>query len=212
MLGLRTGSLHVGITHWIGAFDLAELLAEFHRDHPGIDVSLSEDDSDTMLDMLDAVRLDLVVSNVAPGEPVRQGMERLVIGEEPLALVAHPGASARRGPVAALRALANVEMVSFGPRTSLRQIVDAAVRELGVSPRITFETNQPDIMKSLITRRMAWSIVPYSLARTWSPVLQLWRLKTKTVRRVGLTWSLGRALQPAAVVFRDRLQQRTSDL
>ena len=36
--------------------------------------------------------------------------------------------------------------------------------------------------------------------------------RDKDLRRVGLTWSLGRALQPDAVVFRDRLQQRTSDL
>lgn len=58
--------------------------------------------------------------------------------------------------------------------------MDASVAELGVSPRIAFETNQPDIMENLITRGMAWSIVPYSLARTWSPGVALWRLETKT--------------------------------
>ena len=167
LLGLRTGSLRIGIMHWIGAFDLAELLAEFHRDHPGIDVSLSEDDADTMLRKLKQLELDLVVSNVGPDERVGSGMERVIIGDEPLTLVAAHGAAKGRHAQQALSTLKELDMVAFGPTTSLSQTIGHAATELGLSPRIAFETNQPDIMRSLIVRGMAWSIVPQSLARSW---------------------------------------------
>ena len=210
LLNLRTGSLRIGITHWIGAFDFASVLSRFHSEYPGVDVSLSEDDAETMLRMLAALELDLVISNVGPYEKVDSGIEQVIISEEPLTLVAARGVTKGRRARDALATLRNLDMVGYGRRTSLRQTIDQAAAELGVSPRIAFSTSQPDIMHSLIVREMAWSIVPQSLARSWATEVRTWPLDTATIRLVGLNWSLERALHPAAAAFRDRLQSRTA--
>ena len=212
LLGLRTGLIRIGITHWIGAFDLAAVLAEFHRDHPGIDVSLSEDNAETMLRMLASLELDLVISNVGSGELVSPGIEQIIISEEPLTLVAAPGVVRGRRAEQALAILKDLDMVGYGSSTTLRQTIDQAAAEMGLSPRVAFSTSQPDIMHSLIVRGMAWSIVPHSLARSWAADVRSWPLEMQTTRLVGLNWSLGSALHPAAAAFRDHLQTRTSHL
>ena len=107
----------------------------------------------------------------------------------------------------ALKEFATAPMVPFGPRTALRHTVEAATSELGISPRIAFETNQPLIMESLITRGLAWSIVPELLAESWRTTMSVWGLPIRTVRQIGLTWSVSGGLQPAAISFRDYLRQ-----
>ena len=97
-------------------------------------------------------------------------------------------------------------MASFGPSSAMRSTVDAAVNELGIRPRIGFETNRLEMIVGVIRRRLAWSIVPKSLAAEWREVGSQWPLSISTRRRVGLTWTVNGGLQPAPLAFRDRLQ------
>lgn len=63
---LRTGRLHIGGTHYINCFLLAELLAGFTQKYPGIRLEVSEDSSARLANRLERRELDLVFS-CAPG-------------------------------------------------------------------------------------------------------------------------------------------------
>ncbi len=59
---LRTGRLHIGGTHYLNCFLLAEILAGFSRLHPGIQLEVSEDSSIKLAESLEKRELDLIFS------------------------------------------------------------------------------------------------------------------------------------------------------
>ncbi len=207
LLGLVGGTIRLGLIQMVGFVDLAGVIAEFHSDYPLIDISLTEDDAERMLAMLHAGDLDLVMSNIAPDESPVAGLERAILAEEPLTLVTSNDVSSDRPLADVVAELEGKPMVSFRRRSGMRAIVDKALEELGISPRVAFEINRLGMIESLASRGLAWSIVPDSLARSWSEHLSRWPLPSVTPRRVGLTWSLSGGLHPAPLAFRDRLQQ-----
>ena len=59
---VRTGRLHIGGTHYLNCFLLAELLAGFSRKYPGIQLEVSEDSSARLANRLEKRELDLIFS------------------------------------------------------------------------------------------------------------------------------------------------------
>lgn len=59
---VRTGRLHIGGTHYLNCFLLAELLVGFSRRYPGIQLEVSEDSSVRLASRLEKRELDLIFS------------------------------------------------------------------------------------------------------------------------------------------------------
>ena len=59
---MRTGRLHVGGTHYLNCFLLAELLAGFSRQYPGVRLEVSEDSSVRLARRLEHREMDLIFS------------------------------------------------------------------------------------------------------------------------------------------------------
>lgn len=59
---LRTGRLHIGGTHYLNCFLLAEVLAGFSQRYPGIQLEVSEDSSARLVKRLERRELDLTFS------------------------------------------------------------------------------------------------------------------------------------------------------
>lgn len=62
---VRTGRLHIGGTHYLNCFVLAEVLAGFSRKYPGIQLEVSENSSAQLANRLERRELDLIF-NCAP--------------------------------------------------------------------------------------------------------------------------------------------------
>lgn len=59
---MRTGRLHVGGTHYLNCFLLADLLAGFSRRYPGVQLEVSEDSSVRLARRLERREMDLIFS------------------------------------------------------------------------------------------------------------------------------------------------------
>lgn len=59
---MRTGRLHIGGTHYLNCYILAELLAGFSRKYPGIRLEVTEDSSARLASLLEKRELDLIFS------------------------------------------------------------------------------------------------------------------------------------------------------
>ncbi|MCJ0902370.1 LysR family transcriptional regulator [Rhodococcus sp. ARC_M6] len=82
LTGLVRGSVSVGMVTACASADLTELLSRLHKKHPGLDISLSEDDSRNLLaGVLDGT-FDIAVVGVAGDLP--EGLESRVITDERL--------------------------------------------------------------------------------------------------------------------------------
>ena len=67
--GLLRGHVNIGmVTAWASP-DLPDLLAAFHRQHPGVEITLTESNSDQMLDALQTGHLDVALVGLATPPP-----------------------------------------------------------------------------------------------------------------------------------------------
>ncbi|MFI8931053.1 LysR family transcriptional regulator [Streptomyces sp. NPDC053474] len=90
--GLLRGRVTIGVVSGsaTGVFGVAELLADFHDDHPHVEIALTEDTSERMLAALRAGELDIALVG-PPGETPPQGILWDIVVDEPLAAVVAEG-------------------------------------------------------------------------------------------------------------------------
>lgn len=200
LAGLVRGRVAVGMVTSFPAVDLADLLASFHHEHPGVEITLAEDNSDRLIDGLREGRLDLAVVGLATAPP--EGIESEVMVDEALvAAVRHDDVLAKRATIG-FKALADRALISLPRGTGLRAAVDAAAARLGVRPRIAFEASDPVILAQLAARGLGVAILPASLAQARAATLHAVSITKPRLRsRLDLAWRSDGPVGPAARLF-----------
>ena len=120
---LIRGRLTVGMVIGCTVTPLFDALAAFHRAHPGVEISLLEDNSDRLIEGVRAGTVD--------------GLEALTIISERLVMAVpagHPLAEQRR---ASLHDLDPYPIVCMPPGTGLRTVLDQACAAHDLQPAIT---------------------------------------------------------------------------
>lgn len=197
LTGLVRGRVAVGMVVACGVLDVPKLLAEYHRRHPAVEITLSEANSDELIRALEDGRLDLALIGIA-GEPPA-GIETHVVADE--ALVA---AVARSDPWASRRSI-TLEMlqarnlISLPPGTGLRSSLDSACAAAGFRPRTTLEASNPTMLAELASRGLGVAILPTSVARSRPKDLRAIAITRPVLRAcVELAWRRDAPLVPAA--------------
>lgn len=163
LTGLLRGRVAVGMITGCSSLDLARLLAEFHRDHPGVEITLTEGNSDQLVQSLREGRLDLAWVGLAG--PTPPDLATQVIVDEPLlAAVSHDDPLAARTSIT-VSALARQPLISLPRGTGLRSASDAAFTALGLQPRIAFEATSPELLVQLASQGLGVALLPESVAR-----------------------------------------------
>lgn len=202
LTGLRVGRVRLGAMQALGPLDLAAAIAGFHAHHPGIEVTLSEESTVEMYELLLAGQLDLalVALDVEPPE----GIEALALASEPVLLAlpgGHPLGGRRSVRAAQLR---DQPFVMFGPGTGLRITTERVAREAGFEPLVAFETGNLQRMLALVAQGLGVALIPASSAARHAE-LEFMPLAPQLTRTVGLGWRGGQPPAPAARALRDVL-------
>ena len=161
--GLVRGRLRIGMVTGCTVTPLFDALASFHRRHPRIEITLTEDNSDRLVEMLSDGRLDLALIGSAGEDHGQKANTVVLIDEELVAAVApgHPLADA--GPVT-VSALRDVPLVSLPRGTGVRAALDAACAAAGFEPRIVFEASALPMVVQLAAQGLGLGMVPASVA------------------------------------------------
>jgi DNA-binding transcriptional LysR family regulator len=199
MSGLVRGRVVVGTVTSLGpAVDLPGLLAAFHRDHPAVEIGLTEDGSDALLDGLRGGRLDLAIVGLAG--PGAVGIAHQVVTDEPLVVAVGRGDPLAGAEVVPLAELAGRPLMSLPPGTGLRAVLEAGCARAGFRPRIAFEAGDPNVLAQLVARGLGAAVVPASLAAAYPDELQAVRVTEPELHgRLALAW---RAEGPAGPATR----------
>ncbi|MFI6843915.1 LysR family transcriptional regulator [Kitasatospora sp. NBC_00085] len=208
--GLVRGQVTIGLVSGAATeeFAVAELLAGFHRDHPGVEISLSESTSEQMLAALRRGELDIAIAGVAEERPPR-GLEFQVVVDTPLVAATAAGdplLAADRLPVASL---ADRPLISLPRGTGLRVALERACAQAGIRPRIAFEASSPALLAQLASRGLGVAVVPDLPAEYAAALgLETRRLTDPAPRgRIALAWQTDGPPRPAARELLARLRQ-----
>jgi DNA-binding transcriptional LysR family regulator len=178
LTGLLRGHIAVG-TVTSHNVDLPGLLAGFHRDHPAVEITLAEDNTDQLLERLRAGGLDAAIISVGAADPA--GIEAQVVTDQPIvAAVSHDHELAVHQSIT-LDTLRGRPLISLPRGTGLRARLHEACQRLGFTPRIAFEASEPAVLAQLAEHGLGAAILPGAFARSRAD-----RLATITITRPAL--------------------------
>ncbi|SHH53655.1 DNA-binding transcriptional regulator, LysR family [Streptomyces sp. 3214.6] len=162
---LIRGRITVGMVMGCTVTPLFDALAAFHRAHPGVEISLLEDNSDVLVEKVRTGAVDLALIGTATAAP--EGLEALTIVSERLVAAVpagHPLAKRRR---VTLRDLAAHPLVCMPPGTGLRTVFDRACAAQSLRPAIALEASAADAMAGLAVRGLGVAVLSASMAANY---------------------------------------------
>ncbi len=191
------GAVAIG-TVTLHPVDVAALMADFHRDHPQVELTLLTDNSDELLVGLADGRLDLAIVSVA-ADVMPDGLDGVPITDEIIEAAVALDHPLRRRATVTLSELCELPLISLPVGTGLRSRLDEACAAAGVRPRIGFEATNPQELADLARHGLGVAILPRSMARGDAG---LHALRLTPTLRGRLVWAWRRdSVGPAARAF-----------
>ncbi len=203
LLGLQRGRLVLGATPSLTTNLLPPVLARFHTDHPGVEITLHEAGSQDLVDRLGKGEMDVAVVILPVDRPAVQSQP---LTHEELVLAVdrnHPLADRRSIRVSELEA---VPLVMFKDGYDLREATLAACRQAGFVPVMAMQGLEMDGALALVGAGVAAAVVPGSVVAPSGPLKAVRFRGAALLRTIGLASRRDRPLSPAASAFVDALR------
>jgi DNA-binding transcriptional LysR family regulator len=199
--GMESGHVSVGTMHTMGPIDVSLPLAIFHERHPGVELTVREQSSEELAQMLRDDTLDLAFLSVTEQvESHGLGLHQLM-SEELVAVLPRDHRYARRRRLR-MADLADEEFISFREGARLRELLLSAGRHAGFQPNIKLESNESGRIRRLVARGMGVAILPRSDAVAPGAEVAVVALTDPSLSRdITLAWRQDRRHPPAVAVF-----------
>jgi LysR family transcriptional regulator, transcription activator of glutamate synthase operon len=205
--GIKTGHVTVGAMHTMGPIDISLVLAKFHSRHPGVELTVREDPSEALAEMLRVDELDLAFLSVTERiESHGLGLHQLIAEELVVILPpTHPLAQRNRVKMAEL---AGEHFISYREGSRLRELLVSAGREAGFEPDVRLESNESTRIRALVARGLGVAILPRSDALGYSDAIATAQLSEPDLARdITLAWRADRRLPPAVKEFLELVKE-----
>ena len=201
--GILTGHVSVGAMHTMGPVDVSLALAIFHQRHPGVELTVLEQSSEELAEMLRDDVLDLAYLSVTERiESHGLGLHQLV-SEEIVGILPRSHPLAKRSGVR-MSELAGEQFISYREGSRLRELLNRAAREAGFDPQVMLESNESRRIRRLVARGMGVAILPRSDTEGAGADVVVVRLDQPALTRdITLAWRQGRRHPPAVAEFID---------
>jgi len=194
--GLVRGRIVVGMVTACTVTALFDALAAFHLAHPGIDITLVEGGSDSLIDSVRTGATDLALIGAAGAPPA--GLDSLTIVSERLIAavpLGHPLAGRDRVTLADLRAF---PIVCLPKGTGIRTVFDRACADEGIAPDIALQASAPAAVADLALRGLGIAILSESMSVAYAGRLKslaIDEIRTPAVLALIWTQTMSPALQ-----------------
>ncbi len=193
--GVQRGRIRLGLLVRAGQIDVAGLLANFSRRHPGIEVSLREGLAHEMLQQLADGELDATFCLGSLGDEV----DSVQLGEDEIVAAFQTGSAPPADHVG--------EIELRGRRLMGGRRESAVIRHLDgrFAPPLRFalETGDHFVLRSLAARGFGAAIMPRSLTEIDGPAVEVRGFDPPAMLPAALAWRRDRRPSPAAQTFID---------
>jgi DNA-binding transcriptional LysR family regulator len=200
--GLTSGRLRM-VAGPTGSTYATDLLAAFHRRHPGIHVALSLDVSERIVQRIVTLGDDVGLVGEEQRHPL---LERIPFCGDPLVVIVgrgHPWASRRSVSV---RELASVALITREAVSTTRQFLEARLGAATQRLRVSMELGSNDAIKRAVELGTGIGIVSQEVVRTEVRAGALRALAIREpgfVHRIDLVYHKDRAASPLVAAVRD---------
>lgn len=201
--GVQTGHVALGAMSTMGPVDITLVLARFHELHPQVELTVRENNSDALAEMLRLDVLDLAFLSVTERVESHGLALQQILMEELVVVLPERHALAEREEIRMID-LAREEFISYREGARLRELLDTAAHEAGFTPRIFLESNESRRIRRLVGRGLGVAILPRSHAigvGTNDPIAVARLVDPPLARDITLAWRSGRRLPPAVAEF-----------
>ena len=201
LAGARTGHVTLGTMHTMGPVDVSLALAVFHQRHPAVELTVREQSSEELAEMLRDDVLDLAFLSVTERmESHGLGLHQLV-SEELVVVLPSEHQLAGRAQVR-MAELEHEQFISYRAGARLRELLTYAARHAGFEAQVKLESNESERIRRLVARDMGVAILPRSDAERAGAEVAVAALTEPSLRRdITLACREGRRLGPAAAEF-----------
>jgi DNA-binding transcriptional LysR family regulator len=148
------GALRVGMIDAASLYVLPSVIRAYREQHPDVELHVRVDTSNPLLEQLRALELDVVFA-IGPPDPDIAGLE---IVREPLHVYAPPDAADPFAPPG------DAEWALYQSGSRTRASIDAGLRRLGIEPRVTLESGNPEVLRQMVALGLGWSVLPPAVA------------------------------------------------
>jgi DNA-binding transcriptional LysR family regulator len=201
--GVQAGHVVVGAMNTMGPVDITLVLARFHELHPRVELTVRENNSDALAEMLRVDALDLAFLSVTERVESHGLALQQILMEELVVVLPEDHPLAGREEVR-MAELAREDFISYREGSRLRELLVGAADEAGFTPRIILESNESRRIRRLVGRGLGIAVLPRSHAfvvTTADPVWVARLVEPALARDITLAWRAGRRLPPAVAEF-----------
>ena len=201
LTGLVRGELRIGGMYPTGPYDLAEMLAEFRRRHPGVAINMVEDTQDDLLARLRADELDCAFTAVEP-DTLGDEYAATLIWEEEFVVAVPTNHPLTRGGHVTFEQLAGEDLIAYRENSALRRRLERTMADRGLAPRNAFICTEMAAVRALVSKGLGLAVIPRSVAEQEGPAIALRPIGPERFTwPVALVWRAARRQPAAAKAF-----------
>lgn len=202
---LEGGRLAIGATPSVSTVLLPEVLAEFHRAHPGVALTVREAGSRDLVRRLEAGDLDLAL--IVLPVPHADLLATTQILREDLVLAVPAGHPLARRRVVRIAELRDVPLVMFRDGYDLRDTTIAACEAAGFHPTFALEGGEMDGVLRMAAAGIGVAVVPSIVVEPGGSLVAVKLTRPTLSRSIGLAHHRGRSRSRAALAFAETLDR-----
>jgi DNA-binding transcriptional LysR family regulator len=159
--GLVRGNLRIGMVMGCTVTPLFDALAAFHHLHPGIEISLTEDNSEALIEDVRSGDIDIALAAMAGGVP--DGLKSFTIISEGLVAAVPPDHALAPRKSVPLEQLMEYPLICLPMGTGIRGVLDQACTAAGLQPTVALQATAPDAVMDLAARGLGVAILSASM-------------------------------------------------
>jgi LysR family transcriptional regulator, transcription activator of glutamate synthase operon len=195
------GVIRIGFPSSLAAYTLPTVISEFREHHPQVKFELKQNSYTELINAVVKGDLDMALVGPLPRHE-KKVKSHILFTESIVALLpaSHPLAGQRS---LTLNQLRDDSFILFPQGYVLRQIVETACKQLGFQPKVSFEGDDIDAIKGLVSAGLGVTLIPEitlidNLPRS---TVRLHVVEPQVTRTVGVIIPSERQLLPAENLF-----------
>jgi len=194
------GTVSLAFIQTLGSSYVPELISQFQKRFPGIQIRLYQDTTKRILDQVEAEEVN--IGFCSPQEPVNN-LECSLMAKEELYLIVPSNHRLADQKAVDLKEVSDEPFIFFKQDTALRDIIDKLCLEAGFEPKIVFEGLEERTVADLVAANLGVALTPFSANIDESQVSLLRVRQPKSFLHIYIVWKAKGYMSPAATTFKN---------